>query len=101
MLTSHGIDMAYIRRSGIAPIILDLTLRFRKELLPRQRIRIDSWSEPGQKKIFLIRQNLILLESDEVATEILLTAGLMDMGTRKLIAPPPDWQTGLGIVWQP
>ncbi|HEY9839709.1 MAG: acyl-CoA thioesterase [Candidatus Sericytochromatia bacterium] len=99
-LVSSGLDMAYIRRSGIAPIILELTLRFRKELLPREQIRIQTWCESYRKKILTIRQELRLIEADEIASELSMTAGLMDMQARKLVEPPPEWQTGFGISWE-
>lgn len=95
-LNAFGLDIGHIRRTGIGPVILEVRLRFRKELLPRQPIRISSWSEPVQKKTFLIRQELHLLSDTkaepELASELTVTAGLMDMHLRKLIEPPPEWQ---------
>ncbi|PKL74360.1 MAG: acyl-CoA thioesterase [Candidatus Melainabacteria bacterium HGW-Melainabacteria-1] len=103
-LVAGGIDSGLIRSTGIGPVILELTLRFRKELLPRQQFRIHSWCESYRKKILIIQQELRLLDaqgaSDELAAEIRLTAGLMDLAERKLIDPPPEWQAGMGVEWE-
>lgn len=100
-LTANGIDLGHIRRTGIGPVILEVNLRFRRELLPREQVRIGSWCESYRKKILIIRQEMRLADSDELASEITLTAGMMDMKARKLINPPPEWQTGMGVTWEP
>lgn len=100
-LLAGGIDLNYIRQTGIGPVILEVNLRFRKELRARQAFYVQSWCESYIKKILIIRQSLYLAESDEVASEITLTAGLMNLHQRKLILPPAEWQTGMGVSWQP
>lgn len=91
-LAAYGLDIGHIRRTSIGPVILEVHLTFCKELLPRQRIRIDSWSEPGQRKTFAIYQALRLLPDESLASELSIVAGMMDMQARKLIAPPPEWE---------
>lgn len=95
-LADCGLDIGQIQRSQIGPVILEVHLKFRKELLPRRRIRIDSWAEPGEKKVFSIHQAMYLLPEAALATELTLTAGIMDLQARKLIEAPPAWQVCFG-----
>lgn len=99
-LIDGGIDIQTIKSTGIGPVILEINLRFRKELLARQEIQIRSWCASYRKKILVIRQEMWIQASEEIASEITLTAGLMDLNQRKLIEPPPHWQQAMGIPWE-
>ncbi len=99
-LVDGGIDIQTIKSTGVGPVILEINLRFRKELLARQKIEIRSWCASYRKKILVIRQEMWIQDSNEIASEISLTAGLMDLNQRKLIEPPADWQQAMGIPWE-
>lgn len=100
-LIDAGIDLAQIRRTGIGPVILEVNLSFKRELLARQPIRIVSRSASFQKKIWTIHQQLHLLQDGQevaLASELKVTAGLLDLKTRKLIEPTPEWQAAIGMA---
>lgn len=102
-LVSAGIDLAEIRRTGIGPVILEVNLSFKRELLARQRIRISSYNAAFQKKIWTVQQQLHILRDDrepELASELKVTAGLFDLKTRKLIEPTPEWEAVVSLAGQ-
>lgn len=89
-LAEKGLDLPYIQRTGVGPVILRVEVDYRRELLPRQRVRITTRTAAYDKKIFVLQQQM-LLPDGELSSELRVTGGLMDMRARKLILPPQDW----------
>lgn len=86
-----GMSAAGIHASGIGPVVLQANLRFIRELLPRQVIVISSHCSAIDKKIITLTQQMHFKDSQELASELVLTAGIMDLKARKLILPPDEW----------
>lgn len=89
-LAEKGLDLPYIQRTGVGPVILRVEVDYRRELLPRQRVRITTQTIAYEKKIFVLQQQM-LLPDGELSSALRVTGGLMDMRARKLIVPPQDW----------
>jgi acyl-CoA thioester hydrolase len=83
--------------SGIGPTILEINLRFQRELRNRQKITIKSWVDSYSGKVGKFAQQ-ILDEKGEVACDALFTIGLFDVRARKLIKPTPEWLQALGLT---
>ncbi|MGV3526745.1 MAG: acyl-CoA thioesterase [Candidatus Sericytochromatia bacterium] len=89
-LAEKGLDLPYIQRTGVGPVILRVEVDYRRELLPRQQVRITTQTVAYEKKIFVLQQQM-LLPDGELSSALRVTGGLMDMRARKLIVPPQDW----------
>jgi len=87
-----------IERQKIGPVIVELNLKYKKELSARDRITIVSHAEAIEKssKLFHIYQKM--LKADEsIAAEAVFTVGYMDLVSRKLVTLQDEWLKIMGI----
>ena len=95
-ITSRGFGLKHIQTSGRGPVILELNLRFLKELRLRQQIEICTQVEKIEGKVSHLKQ-WIVNPAGETATEARFLVGLFDLNQRKLIEPDEQWLRALGI----
>lgn len=96
-ITKNGFGLDYIQKNQIGPVILDLSVRFKRELKNRERIKITSRTiEIVSPKIMVLEQNMIKADG-KVASEAKFTVGFFDMKERKLIDANPDWLHACGV----
>ncbi|MBL7666200.1 MAG: acyl-CoA thioesterase [Bacteriovoracaceae bacterium] len=96
-ITSKGMGVKTIQETGKGPTILEINLRFVKELRLRQSVVIETETLAVERKITYLRQT-ILNEENQVCLEAKLTLGLFDIRERKLIQPTPDWLRAIGQI---
>ena len=90
MITSRGYGLEMVHQSQIGTVVLDCTVRFKRELKLREEIRIQTQVVSMSKKI-LILKHLLLKEDGELAAEASFTMGCFDLKARKLCTPTPEW----------
>ncbi len=90
MITSRGYGLEKVHQNKIGTVVLDCTVRFKRELKLREEIRIRTQVESISKKI-LILKHYLLKEDGELAAEASFTMGCFDMNARKLCTPTPEW----------
>ncbi|HXK08377.1 MAG TPA: acyl-CoA thioesterase [Vicinamibacteria bacterium] len=96
LITANGYGLDEVHRRRIGPVVLDVQLRFRRELRNRQRVTIRSWLESHSGKIGRFEQH-ILDDAGNLCCEAVFTIGLFDLTARKLISPTPEWIAALGL----
>ena len=96
LITGNGYGLTEVQRSKIGPTIVEINLRFVKEIRNRERITIKSWLESYVRKIGKFRQQMIN-PSGELCCDATFVMGLFDLQARKLIEPTPQWLAALGI----
>ena len=96
LITGNGYGLAEVQRSKIGPTIVEINLRFVKEIRNRERITIKSWLESYVRKIGKFQQQMIN-PSGELCCDATFVMGLFDLQARKLIEPTPQWLAALGI----
>jgi thioesterase-3 len=84
-----------IQETGLAPIILEIKLRFIKELCLREKITIESQVVFHKNKITKILQKMI--RDEEICCEAEFTMGLFDTHKRKLVLPTQEWLRAIGL----
>ncbi len=89
-ITKNGYGLEVIQNEKKGPVVLDVNLRFKRELKNRQVIKIHSQSLDMSSKIMKMRQ-VMVNEAGEVASEALFTFGFMDMQLRRLVEMPEQW----------
>lgn len=99
VITRAGFGLERILTERVGPVVLDLSVRFRRELLCRQSIVIQSQVTETRGRIWVLRQ-WIEDEGGEVYSEAHFTLGLMDMTKRKLIGLTPGWTEAVGAMVQ-
>jgi thioesterase-3 len=96
-ITGNGFGLARIQELRQGPTVLEVTLRFRREIKNRQRITIKTWVESYEGKAGLVIQEM-RNESGELCCEGRFVCGLFDLEARRLLAPTPEWLAALGIT---
>lgn len=96
LITQNGFGLDEIKRRQMGPTIVEINLRFVKEIRNRARITIKSWSESYTRKICKFTQQM-WDEQGELCCEATFVVGLFDLQTRKLLLPTPEWLHALGL----
>jgi YbgC/YbaW family acyl-CoA thioester hydrolase len=94
--TRNGYGLQEMQRSGIGPVVLEVNLRFVRELRNRQAITIRSWVASYSGKIGRFAQQ-ILDDGGELCCDAMFTVGLFDLSARRLVRPTPEWAHALGL----
>jgi YbgC/YbaW family acyl-CoA thioester hydrolase len=96
-IEKNGFGLAHIQKCQQGPVILELNLRFKAELVNRENIVIVSQHlETVGSRLMLMSQKM-LKEDGTIASEIELKIGLMDMRERRLIKASPEWLKAIGV----
>ena len=94
--TRNGFGLAEVQSSRKAPIILELNLKFRRELKVREKVKITFAIPKLSRRISEVYQE-ILNEKGEVCTIATFQMGFFDLEKRALIPPPPEWLRAMGV----
>lgn len=89
-ITEHGWGLREIQKAQIGPTILEVKVRYKRELRLREDVTIRSKVYPAEGKLSKIEQTMFN-SKNEACCEIELLIGLFDMQKRRLIAPPDSW----------
>lgn len=95
ILNQNGYGLDYIRKSGMGPTIVEVNLRFKREIRVLQNIIIRSQLKSYEGKIAIFEQ-LILNDAGETCCEAVFKFGLFDTKTRRLVGPTPEWARAIG-----
>lgn len=90
LISEKGYGFAKVQESQQGPVILEIQMKFFKELRLREKIQIvtELMEYPG--KIGKLKQTMIK-DDGQPACEAILVFGLFDMKARKLIEPTAEW----------
>lgn len=95
-ITQKGYGYKTVQETGLGPVILEIKLKFLKELKLRERILITLEVISYEGKICILRQQM-LRENREVASEVTLTTAFFDLKNRKMILPNEAWLKAVGL----
>jgi acyl-CoA thioester hydrolase len=96
MITEKGYGLDRIRKTGLGPVILEANIRFKKELLLREKATIETHFHSYGKKIGVITQ-IMKNHNNEQCCTAEFKFGLFDLDQRKLVSPTQEWLDALGI----
>jgi len=96
LITERGFGMDVIRRTKTGPIILEVTMKYMRELGPREPVVIRSEMVSYEGKVGTFRQQIVKA-GGTVACEATFMFGLFDLERRKLIDPTPEWRYAIGV----
>ncbi|HXU62451.1 MAG TPA: acyl-CoA thioesterase [Polyangia bacterium] len=96
LVTRNGYGLDEVVRRGVGPTILEVTLKFQRELRNRQSIVIRSWTDSYVGKVARFTQQMVD-DAGRVCCEGTFVFGLFDLTARKLIPPTPEWLRAVGI----
>ena len=93
--TQNGYGLEKIMQTGLAPTILEVHLRFLKELRLRETIIINTQFISYQGKVGRIDQKI--MRDDQVCCTAEFTIGLFSLAQRKIVEPTAEWLHAMGI----
>ncbi|WP_018344297.1 acyl-CoA thioesterase [Cytophaga aurantiaca] len=95
LITQNGYGLSYIRETGLGPTILEINIKFLKELRLRQEIVIESRMISYEGKIGKIEQKMLRNVEECCIAEF--TVALFSVKERKLVLPTPEWLKAIGL----
>ena len=96
-ITKNGFGLEVILRDQVGPVLLDLQVKFRREIKNREVIKIQSQTrEILSSKMMVLDQKMIKADG-KIASEAVFTIGFFDMQQRKLIEANPRWLKAIGV----
>ena len=95
LITQNGYGLSYIRETGLGPTILEINLKFLKELRLREAIIIESKMLFYEGKIGKMVQTMV--RNGETCCIAEFTIGLFNVKERKLVLPTPEWLKAIGV----
>ena len=90
LLKAAGISQAGLTAKGVGPVSLEMTVRYRRELMAGDETEVTcgfAWSEG---KTFRVEQTIRKADGT-VAAEVTGVGGLMDLRMRKLVTDPREY----------
>jgi acyl-CoA thioester hydrolase len=90
MITSRGYGLEEVRQTQVSTVILECSVRFKREIRLREKIIISTQVESISAKTLCLHHR-ILKEDGKVASESRFTLGCFDLRARKLISLEGDW----------
>lgn len=96
LITPRGYGFNEIHKLKQGPVILEVNLKFLKEIRLRETITITTTLLSYTGKVGQLKQQMVK-DDGSVASEAIFTFGLFDIKARKLIEATPEWKQALGI----
>lgn len=96
LITGRGYGLKRIRETGQGPVILEVNLKYMRELRLRETIKITTEMLDYDGKVGRMKQQMIKAD-DAVAAEAVFVFGLFDLKERKLVDPTPEWKNAIGL----
>ncbi|GGK76002.1 acyl-CoA thioesterase [Mangrovihabitans endophyticus] len=87
LLRAAGLRQSELLAGGVGPVNLETTVRFHKELLAGDHVRVSCRFVWGSGKSFRTEQSF-RTPADELVAEVIGVGGLLDLSRRRLIADP-------------
>lgn len=95
-ITQNGYGLKEVHEKKQSPIILEINIKFQKELKLREEITVKTQVTEIRGKIFYLRQWFVN-SKDETCADALITAGYFDMNQRKLLPITNEWLNAIGV----
>lgn len=96
-ITKNGFGLSVIQEIQQGPVLLDLKVKFKRELKNREKVRVYSTVIEILNSKMIVLQQVIKKADGKVASEAIITIGFFDMKDRKLVDAKPEWLKAVGI----
>ena len=96
MISDGGYGFNDLREAMISPVILEVNIRYKKEICNREAIVIETQTQLPLSKVGKLGQ-IMRKENGQIAASAIITYGIMDLRQRVLIHPPSIWLEAIGV----
>lgn len=87
LLRASGITQDKLLATGVGPVAMETTIRFRRELRGGDQVDVTCAFESESAKTFRINQEFVR-EDGTLAAELTALCGLLDLAERRLVPDP-------------
>lgn len=94
-INRNGYGFSKILETGLGPVVLEVSIRYLKELRLHDEIIIETTMVSYEKKIGKMHQRMV--RGKNVCCIADFTFALFDLNERKLVMPTPEWLKGVGL----
>jgi len=94
-ITNNDFGLHVIQKLGLGPTILEINLKFLREIRLRDKITIETKVKSYEGKTGIIEQKM--LRDTDICSQAEFLIGLFDLKKRKLIAPTKEWLKAVGV----
>jgi acyl-CoA thioester hydrolase len=84
-----GIRQADLLARGVGPVVLETTVRYRRELRAGDEVDVSSRFVWGDGRTFRVEQTVVKRDGT-LAAEVTAVGGFLDLAERKLVADPRE-----------
>nr|WP_269431150.1 thioesterase family protein [Luteipulveratus halotolerans] len=84
-----GIRQHAMQAAGIGPVVLETTIRYRRELLAGDEVTVLCAFESSGAKTFRVHQQIVRADG-VLAAEVEAVGGVLDLTARTLVADPAE-----------
>src|SRR3989339_1586627 len=84
-------DKPDIYSLGFAPVLIDCTIKFRKELILNELIYVNTCITGIKKNLIIHMKQTIFNQAEQKVCIANLRHGMLDLKARKMIEFPKDW----------
>lgn len=95
LMNKAGLTLEAVQAAGKGPTILEIHIRYKRELRARMPIMIRTQLDSISGKIGTLKQ-WIEDDSGNICCEASMKFGIFDLTTRRLISPPEQWLRAFG-----
>lgn len=96
ILNKYGLGADKLITDRVGPVLLEVTIRFSRELLKGEEITILTYSRRKNDLIFYFDQQMINSKG-ETASKAVFTSALFDLDKRKMIRANEKWLKAFGL----
>jgi YbgC/YbaW family acyl-CoA thioester hydrolase len=96
ILEKSGLGRESIHRNKIGPVIIEVSVRFSRELLPGEEIKILTTSRRKNELVFYFDQQMINSQG-KIASKAIFTTSLFDLEKRKMVKADDEWLKAMGF----
>jgi YbgC/YbaW family acyl-CoA thioester hydrolase len=96
ILEKSGLGRESIHRNKIGPVIIEVNVRFSRELLPGEEIKILTTSRRKNELVFYFDQQMINSQG-KIASKAIFTTSLFDLEKRKMVKADDEWLKAMGF----
>lgn len=95
LITQRGFGLREIKETQTGPVVLEASLKFKREIKLREKIVIKTYSPEDTGKIVSLKQEMVKPDGT-VACEAVFVIAFFDTKSRKIIEPTPAWRKAIG-----
>lgn len=97
IVTERGFGLAEVQSRGLGPVILEVYIRFVRELRLRDSVVIRTQLQSVDRKIFTLKQ-WIVNGQGILSCEADFKGALFDTKARAIVDPTTEWLNAIGAV---